>query len=248
MAVDSTTKVIVRTTITARTTTRRAPRTGRLSSSAPKKPAMARDASRTSSHVPDSSVTASPRGYSPTSMPTRAWASVPRPDQRETGNRHPAQPAYRLSFRPDDRPEDAHPGEQDVAEADHEPDGRGEDGESGRIHEKVYLSPGPAGRIAPARAIGRTGSGAVSGTAGPYRHRRPLLASGSCGQVSDSTVLPGHHDRDRAVGRHPTEQRAECGQGAARLWHGRWRRSPRSGGNAAAPVGRVSPSAASPRR
>ena len=193
MAVDSTTKVIVRMTITARTTTRRAPRTGRVQQLRTKE--AGNGEGRKPHEQPRSRLIGDGLAarifadeHADQSLGERAEAH-----QRQAGNRHPAQPAYRLSFRPDDRPEDAHPGEQDVAEADHEPDGRGEDGEKRQVRsEKVnYLSPWTGRSYCTSTRDRSNGIGFSVRTCGALPAPQAVVSSGSCGQVSDSTVLPG---------------------------------------------------------
>ena len=192
MAVEVTTSVIVRTTIRARTTTRRAPRTGRLSSSAPKKPAMARAASRTSSHVPDSSVTVSPGGYSTDEHADQSFGDACRgrsardrqPPTRAAGVRH-VPPARRPPRRFPSRRGGRSRGRPRTIWS------RRESGErqDPRVGSRTS-APGPAGRIAPARAIGRTGSGCSVRNCGASPAPQAIVASESCGQVSDSTALP----------------------------------------------------------
>ena len=173
----------MRTAIRTKTKTRRQPRTGRRSNSAPKKPAAASAASRTSSHMPDSPAAVSSPGYSATSRSTSFLAHSAEDDERDTDDRDPSQPAYGVPVRPNDCPEGANPGEQDVAEVDHKPNGRGENAQGLRDSpEASYYLSAPGDRTAPALWTGRTGSGSGSGTAGPRRLRRPFWPAGAGGR------------------------------------------------------------------
>ena len=191
MAVDSTTKVMVSRTTSVRTVTRRPPRTGRRSTSAPKNPAAGENCQP--HQQPRSGLSRDfaqdlSRGEPiDESLGDRSEAY-----QCKTDDRHHAQSTDGLTIRPDDRPEGAHPGEEDVAEVDHERYGRSEEGEHGRIHRTRPLRPHRlAGRSYCTSTRDRSnGIGRKVQNFGAAPAPQDSLASGSCGQVRDSTVRP----------------------------------------------------------